>query len=102
GRGQGALRGHRGVGPGGVAGRTEEGATDGDVPATAGETSDDSEARRRRATARHPDDSGPGGADGRETGAGTALRGGSEQQCLRLPTGAQRPGRSRGSAPSAL
>ena len=60
-----------------------------DVPAPAGATGDDPEARRRRAAARHTDDPGPGGADRRETGAGADLRGGP-----RTTAYGYRPGRS--------
>ena len=42
-----------------------------------GAAGDDPEARRRRAAARDSDDTGPGGADRRQAGAGADLRGGS-------------------------
>ena len=42
----------------------------------AGAAGDDPEARRRRTAARYSDDPGPGGADRRQAGAGTDLRGG--------------------------
>ena len=47
-----------------------------DVPARSGAAGDDPEAGRRRATARHSDDPGSGGADRRQARAGTDLRGG--------------------------
>ena len=61
-----------------------------DVPAGTGAAGDDPEARWRRAAARHPDDPGPGGADRRQAGAGTDLRGGLRARGLWLS--AQRSG----------
>ena len=50
----------------------------------AGAAGDDPEAGGRRTAARHPDDSGSGGSDRRQAGAGTDLRGGLRGQCLWL------------------
>ena len=46
-----------------------------DLSVPAGATGDDPESRWRRAAARYPDEPGPGGADRRQTGAGTDIRG---------------------------
>ena len=73
-----------------------------DVPAPAGATGDDPEAWRRRTSARHPDDSGSGGSDRRQAGAGTDLRGGPRGQCLWLSARPQRGRRRQGSAPADL
>ena len=68
----------------------------------AGAAGDDPEARRRRAAARHPDHSGPGGSDRRQAGAGADLRGGLRGQRLWLPPGTERSRRDQGSAPAHL
>ena len=69
-----------------------------DVSVSAGATGDDPEARRRRASARHPDDPGPGGADRGEAGAGADLRDGPGAGGLWLPAGTQRGRRDRAGA----
>jgi hypothetical protein len=66
----------------------------------AGAAGDDPKARRRRASARHPDDPGPGGADRREAGAGADLRGGSGTGRLRLSAETQRGRCDQGGAPA--
>jgi Reverse transcriptase (RNA-dependent DNA polymerase) len=71
GRGWGELRGDRGGGRQGVAGRPGEGTDREDVPAGTGAAGDDPEAGGRRTPARHPDDPGSGGPDRRQAGAGT-------------------------------
>ena len=66
----------------------------------AGATGDDPEARRRRTPARHSHDSGPGGADRRQTGAGADLRGGLRGQRPWLPPRAKRGRCGQPSAPA--
>ena len=56
-----------------------------DVQTTTGATGNDPEARGRGAAARDSDDTGPGGANRSEIGAGTDLGGGPGAECLRLP-----------------
>src|SRR6266498_3872410 len=73
-----------------------------DVPARSGAAGVHTEAGRRRATARHSDDPGSGGADRRQARAGTDLRGGLRGQCLRLPPRSWSGGRGQGSAPADL
>ena len=51
-------------GPRGVAGKPARRLALEELPASAGAAGDDSQARRRPASARHPDHPGPGGADG--------------------------------------
>ena len=71
-----------------------------DVQAPAGAEGDDPEARGRRAAARDPDHSGPGGSDRRQAGSGADLRGGPRSQCLWLSSGTGRSRRDQGSAPA--
>src|SRR4029077_3453864 len=75
-----------------VVGGPAEGTARQDVPAPAGAESDDPEAGGRRTAIRNPDYSGSRGADCRQAGAGTDLRGGSGVVCLRLSTQTQRSG----------
>ena len=98
GSGRGELRGDRGRRAGGVARGTADGARREDVPSGTGATGADPEARRWRARARHPDDPGPGGADCRQAGAGTDLRGGLRGQRVWLPAPAGRARRDQGGA----
>ena len=71
-----------------------------DLPAPGRATGDDPEAGRRRTPARHSHDSGPGGADRRQTGAGADLRGGFRGQRPWLPTPAERGRCDQPSAPA--
>src|SRR5215208_7559477 len=62
---------------------------------------DDPQARRGREAARHPDDSGPGGAGRRRAGAGAGLRGRLRGRGLRLPPAEERARRGEGGSPVA-
>ena len=88
----------RGGGAGSMAGRLARGLGHEDVSAATGAAGDDPEARRRRASARHPDHPGSRGADRRQAGAGADLRGRLRGQCVWLSARTQCGGRSRGSA----
>ena len=90
----------RGGGRREVAGRAARGSRLEDLPAPGRATGDDPEARRRRTPARHSHDSGPGGADRRQTGAGADLRGGFRGQRPWLPPQAERGRCGRPSAPA--
>jgi hypothetical protein len=94
------VRDDRGVGSGGVAGRSPGRPRCEDVQAPAGAAGDDPEARGRREAARDPDHSGPGGSDRRQAGSGADLRGGPRSQCLWLSPGTGRSRRDQGSAPA--
>src|SRR6266849_3586507 len=54
------------------------------VPAPTGATGDDPEGQWRRTATRHPNHSGPGGADRSQIGVGADLRGGSGTERLRV------------------
>ena len=56
-----------------LAGGSETGIDHEDVSSCTGATGDDPEAGRRRTSARHPDDPGPGGSDRRQAGVGADL-----------------------------
>src|SRR5437899_4568676 len=75
GQGRNDLCADRGVGPGEVAGGPARGTGFEDVPARSGAAGVDTEAGRRRATARHSDHPGSGSTDRRQARAGTDLRG---------------------------
>jgi len=60
-----------------------------DVPVPAGAAGDDPKARRRRASARHPNDTGSGGADRGKVGSGADFRGGHGPGGVRLSAGTQ-------------
>src|SRR5207245_349447 len=84
------LPGDRSRRPGGMAGPPEEGTDRGNVPAPTRAEGDDPKAGGRRETTGHPDDSGPGGANRRQAGAGADLGSGSGAERLRLPPAAER------------
>jgi hypothetical protein len=102
GRGRNDIRADRGGRVGRMARRPQEGPYCTDLSARTGATDDDSEARRRRATPRHPDDPGPGGADRRQAGAGAHLRGGSRPCGPWLSAGTERDRCDPGGARAAL